>query len=134
MPLDRDWEKFNGGPNLAIQNRIHITMNKAGLIYMNGNARRMMGAPEAVQLFFNRKKDSIALKPAHARLKDVFPLRKQKTSSSFRIHANSFCANFGIKLDGVERFVDPDIDNEGILHLDLSTTVKVSGTRRNRRK
>lgn len=56
MPLDKEWEKFNGGQNLPKQDHIHITMNKGGIIYINGNAYRMMGRPEAVHLFFNRKK------------------------------------------------------------------------------
>jgi hypothetical protein len=132
MPLDSDWEKFNGGPNMPSQNRIHITINKGGIIYLNGNAHRMFGRPDAVQLFFNRKKDRIALKPAHARLKDAFPVKEKQYH--YLIHASPFCLNYGIKLDGVEKFVDPDIDNEGILHLDLSTTVKVSGRKQKRRK
>lgn len=132
MTLDREWEKFNGGPNLPKQDHVHITLNKGGIIYINGNGYRMLGRPEAVQLFFNRSNDKIAIKPAHARLKDAFPVKEK--AQHYLIHASPFCIHFGIKLDGTEKFVDPDIDNEGILHLDLSTTVTVSGTRRRRRK
>ena len=81
MPLDNEWEKFNGGANLPKQDHIHITMNKGGIIYINGNANRMMGRPEAVQLFFNRPKNKIALKPAHARLKDVFQVKEKTTDT-----------------------------------------------------
>lgn len=132
MPLDSEWEKFNGGQNLPKQDHIHITMNKGGIIYINGNAYRMMGRPEAVHFFFNRKNNKIALRPAHARLKDVFQVKEK--NHGYLIHASPFCINFGIRLDSTEKFVNPEVDNEGILHLDLSTTVTVSGKRRKRRK
>ena len=123
MTLDREWEKFTGGPNLPNRDRIHITINKTGLIYINGNGHRMLGRPEAVQLFFNRSEDKIAVKPAHSRLPDAFPLKEK--SGYYLVHSAPFCRHFGIKLTTTEKFVRPDIDDEGILHLDLSTTVTV---------
>ena len=121
MTLDREYEKFNGGPNRPNQDRIHITMNAKGVLYINANAHRLLGRPEAVQLFFNRKKDKIAVKPAHALLADAFP------------HTSPFCLHYGIRLSATERFVLPDIDDEGILHLDLRTTVTVKRPRRSRK-
>lgn len=128
MTLGKDWEKFSGGPNRPNQERIHITINKGGIIYLNTNAHRMMGSPEGVQLYYNRPKESIALKPAHARLNDAFPVKPKK--SFYLIHASPFCLHYGIKLGGTERFVNPDIDSEGILHLDLTTTVSVAQPRK----
>lgn len=132
MPLDKEWEKFNGGQNMPKQDHIHITMNKGGIIYLNANAYRMMGRPEAVQMYFNRKVNKIALMPAHARLKDVFQVKEKR--NFYLIHTSPFCINFGIRLDGSEKFINPEVDDDGILHLDLSTTVNVSGNRRKRQK
>ena len=123
MTLDREYEKFAGGPNQPNRDRIHITINKTGLIYINGNGHRMMGRPEAVQLFFNKAKDKIAIKPAHARLADVFPLKEK--NGYYLIHSSPFCRHYGIRLNTTEKFVHPDIDDEGILHLDLSDTITV---------
>lgn len=123
MPLDREYEKFAGGPNQPNRDRIHITINKGGLIYINGNGHRMLGKPEAVQLYFNRVTDKIALKPAHARLTDAFPLKEK--SGYYLIHASPFCRNFGIRFNATEKFVHPDLDDEGILHLDLRNTITV---------
>ena len=132
MTLDREWEKFSGGPNKPNRDRIHITINKTGLIYINGNGHRMLGRPEAVQLFFNRPKDKIALKPAHARLSDAFPVKEK--SGYYLVHASPFCRHYGIKFGTTEKFVLPDIDDDGILHLDLTRTVTVSGKNPKRRK
>ena len=123
MTLDREWEKFNGGPNVPNRERIHITINKTGLIYINNNAHRLLGCPEAVQLFFNRSKDVIAVKPAHARLPDAFPVKEK--SGYYIVHSSPFCRHFGIRLTTTEKFVQPDIDKDGILMLDLKTTVTV---------
>jgi hypothetical protein len=101
------------------------------LIYLKGNCHRLLGRPEAVKLFFNRGKDRIAIKPGHARLADVFPLKEK--SGYFLLHASPFCRHFGIRLNATEKFVNPEIDNEGILHLDLATTVNVSGVRRRKK-
>ena len=123
MTLDRQWEKFAGGPNVPNRDRIHITINGMGLIYINGNAHRMLGSPEGVQLFFNRSKDMIAVKPAHARLPDAFPLKEK--SGYYLVHASPFCRHFGIMLSATEKFVMPEIDKDGVLTLDLKTTVTV---------
>ena len=50
------------------------------------------------------------------------------------IHASPFCRHFGIKLSTTERFVEAEIDNDGILHLDLRKTVTVSGPPRGPRQ
>ena len=51
MTLDREWEKFRGGPRPAAQDRIHVTLNRQSKIYFNTNAYRVMGRPEAVPVF-----------------------------------------------------------------------------------
>lgn len=127
MTFDKDWEKFNGGPNKPNRERIHITMNKNSVIYMNANAHRMMGRPDAVQFFFNRKNDKLALKPANARLSDAFPIKMQR--GTFIIQASPACRSFGIRLNTTEKFIDPDLDDTGNLILDLSRTITVTKQR-----
>ena len=126
MTLDREWEKFRGGPRQAAQDRIHITLNRKGEIYFNANAYRVMGRPEAVHLYFNRQKDAIAVsRAASLRLSDAFPVR-EKYPGSYLVCASPFCQHFGIKLDSTQKFVGADLDNEGNMLLDLSNTVTVT--------
>jgi len=127
MTFDKDWEKFIGGPNKPNRERIHVTLNRHSVIYLNGNAHRMMGKPEAVQLYFNRKTDKLGLKPANARLSDAFPI---KTHGAFYIvRASPACRSFGIRLNTTEKFIDPDLDANGNLILDLSRTTTVTKRR-----
>jgi len=89
-----------------------------------------MGRPEAVHLYFNRKKGAIAVSPAaRARLSDAFPV-KEKVPGSYMIHVSPFCQNFGIKVTSTQKFVGADLDNEGNMLLDLSNMVTVTHRRR----
>ena len=116
-----------------MRERIHVTMNKCGIILLNQNAHRLLGQPRAVNLYFNRKRDMIGVERAHERLELVFPV-KQK-DNYWMIHANPFCRHFGIRLDATQKFVSPEISEQGLLMLDLSSTVKVGGwTRRKKVK
>jgi hypothetical protein len=126
MPLDRDWERFRGGPTPNGGERVHVTLNPESVLYLNANAHRILGSPEAVHFYFNRKKDSIALSPAASpRLNDAFPVRKGPHHGSVLIYANPFCRNFGISVSSVQKFVAPDIDGEGNMLLDLTNMVTV---------
>lgn len=129
--MDREWEKFRGGPTQATRDRMHVTLSRRGLIYMNANTYRLLGRPTGVYLYFNRAKDSIAVEPASPRLPETFPVRRRQMGHA--ILAAPFCRHFGIKLDTTEQFVRPDIDEKGVLRLDLSSTVTVSGIRRRKR-
>ena len=135
MELDRDWERFRGGPTPAGRERVHVTINPESVLYLNGNAYRIMGSPEAVHFYFNRKRDSIALIPAESpRLNDAFPVRKGPHQGSVLIYASPFCRNFGISVSAVQKFVDPDIDDAGKMLLDLSNTVTVKRPPRRKKR
>lgn len=74
----------------------------------------------------------IGIRPAHDRLAEAFPVRE--TGESFVFYIGNFLRHFGIKLSTTEKFVAPDITNDGILVLDLTNTVTVSGFKRKQRK
>lgn len=128
--MDREFEKFRGGPTQSTSDRIHVTINKENVIGMNDNLYRMLGKPLAVYLYFSRVKDIIAIEPVSSpRLPESFPV-KEKNSVGWRINAAPFCKHFGIRIDSTTRFINPDI-RDGKLHLNLSETVTL---RQNRRK
>jgi hypothetical protein len=131
--MDRDFEKFRGGPTLAVADRIYVTINKANVIGMNANCYRLLGKPPAVYLYFSRHQDVIAIEPVQsANLPQAFPVR-QKTSVGYRINASPFCKHFGIRLDATERFTHPEI-RDGKLMLKLGETVIVRQNRRKKKK
>ena len=73
--MDREWEKFKGGPTAPNCEKIHVTLAPKGIIFINNNLHRLWGKPSAVYLFFNRAADRIALEPTNPRLAESFPLK-----------------------------------------------------------
>jgi len=129
--MDREFEKFRGGPTQSTSERLYVTINKENVIGLNNNCYQILGKPPAVYLYFSRVKDVIAVEPVQSpRLPEAFPV-KEKNSVGWRINASPFCKHFGIRLDSTERFINPDITSDGKLILKLSETVTV---RQNRRK
>jgi hypothetical protein len=124
MELDREWEKYTGGPFVAYHDRVHVTLSERGKLLLNRNTYRLLGNPKRVLLYFNRAKDTIGVRPAHERLAEAFPVRE--LGESFVVYIGTFCRHYGIRLTTTERFTHPELTAEGLLTLNLSNTVTVS--------
>lgn len=135
MQLDRQCEKFMGGPTVPYGERVHVTIDQKGSIFLNQKAHAMMGRPLAVYLYFNRPKDMIILEPTSAATSgNAFLLKTDgSTMSGRRIYANPFCKHFGIKLDTTLKFISPETDAAGRMYLKLSETVIVARGKRPRK-
>lgn len=132
MNIDTDWEKFDGGPFVPFADRMYVTLSGKGKLLLNRKAHAAIGKPERVLLYFNRKKDTIGIRPAHDRLAEAFPVRE--TGGSRVVYCGVFLRHFGIKLSSTEKFVAPDLSADGLLVLDLSKTVTVGGYARKKWK
>lgn len=128
MELDREWEKYAGGPFVPYNERIHVTLGDRGKLLLNRNTHRLLGSPKRVLLYFNRAKHTIGVRPAHERLAEALPVREM--NESFVIYAGAFCRHFGIRLTTTERFTHPEFTPEGLLTLNLSETVTIGGWQR----
>jgi hypothetical protein len=129
-PIDRTFEKFLGGQNVAPKDRIHVTLNPKGRILLNRKVYGLLNQPEAVFLYYSRKDDTIAIEPTSLRLAAAFPVRPRSTY--YQIHASPFCRHNGIRITTTEKFIDPQIE-EGIMLLKLGETITVSGCRKRKR-
>lgn len=136
MELDRQCEKFMGGPTEAYGERVHVTIDQKGSIFLNQKAHAMMGKPRAVYLYFNRPKDMIILEPTEALTSNNAFLLKSDGSAMAgrRVYANPFCRHFGIKLDTTHKFIGPETDAVGRMYLKLSETVVVARGKRPRKR
>ena len=125
------WEEFDAGPTQPRSERIHVTLNQKNLILLNGNIHEKLGSPDAVILLFDKVNSIIGLNPASPNMSNAFPV-KQKDSGRHRlIRVTPFCKRHGIMVDSTTAFVNPEIDDDGVLRLDLKATTPA--TRRGRR-
>ena len=130
--IDRKYEKFLGGPTQDPETRVHVSMDKRGVITMNATCYKLLGKPVAANLYYSRADDSIAVEPVHSnRLPTAFPFRPNSTARY--LNSAPFCRHFGIKLDSTQRFLSPEI-RDGALHLKLAETVTIKREGRRRKE
>lgn len=125
--LDRQCEKFMGGPEIAYSERVHVTISPKRAIFLNQKAHSLMGRPLAVYLYFNRQKDMIILEPTSAlTANNAFQLRDTAGHGGRHIFASPFCKHFGIRPGKTEKFVNPETDAIGRMYLKLAETITVT--------
>ena len=130
--LERNFEKYLGGPTVPPEQRMHVSIDKRGVITFNARCFREIGKPTAVWLHFSRVDDTIAIEPVHSlHLPGVFPLRPNGTA--WYLNSAPYCRNYGIRLDSTHRFISPEFRN-GALYLKLSETVIIKQERRKAKK
>lgn len=127
MPLERDFEKYVGGPNQSVSDRVHITLSRNGQLYLNQTAHNLLGRPQSVIFHYSREKDVIAVEPSNPRLAVSFPVWQKRVG--WRINASPVCNHFNIRPSATERFVSPVFGADGILRLSLRDTVTVRAGR-----
>lgn len=131
--VDRDFEKFMGGPTESKADRLYVTINKDYVIGLNDKTYRLLGKPPAAYLYYSRARDTIMIEPVHSlRLPTAFPI-KPRTKFGWRINASPFCTHFNIRLDSTQRFVTPEINSDGHLVLKLNETVTIRQLRRKKK-
>ena len=109
-----------------------MTLNKRGQFNINKRAYNMLGSPQAVVLYFDKASSVIGLSPAPPKLTEAFPVNEK--DGYFTVNGISFARHYGIHIDTTEAFLDPELDEKGILHLDLRRTRTVFGGKRKKNK
>ena len=64
--MEREFEKFRGGPTLPPQAFLYVSITKQNLIGMNAFCYRELGKPPAVNLYFSRARDVIMIEPVQS--------------------------------------------------------------------
>ncbi len=117
-----------GGPSEHPSRRNYVSLSPKGIILMNKRLYKKFGEPEAIVLLFEKRNNLIGLLRSREGVKEAFPVRSR--DGYHFIHARPFCKNYGIVVPATERFVDPEIDPEGVMRLDLTKTVSAAHRRR----
>jgi hypothetical protein len=122
----KHFTKFEGKPNGAARNQPRVTLNHKKTFVLNQLAYEALGGPAAVEFFFDENRKVIGLKPIDARRENAFPLKSYKGSNLRRITASAFCTHFRISVDHTVLFQNIDLENDGMMTLDMAKTVNVS--------
>ena len=128
--MDKDFERFQGGPNEALRNRVYVTLSPTRNIVLNRRAYELLGRPQAVRLYYSRERAAIGLEVVSPRFNEAFPV-VQNGPSGYRISAAPFCRHFNIAPEETLKFITPEL-NGLTMTLKLSETVSVARPKRSR--
>ena len=129
MVEKKRWQKFPGVPNRDKRESVRVTLNNRKVLRLNQEAYTAIGDPAAVELFFDEDTLTIGVAPVDPRIRNSFPVNRQKhhgkRSAGVHIYGSPFCKHFDIKPRGTMLFTDVQLDNEGTMHLELTTAITI---------
>src|SRR5687768_16163756 len=129
--VPRRWEEC---PREARESRwasLYATINHEGDIVISKRTHEIMGSPDSYLLLYDRERDVIGLRPARLSVeKNAYPSRPRGRHGGQRIHGYRLCREFGITIYETRRFHHCQLDNNGVLILDLKDTVPAQNKKR----
>ena len=122
--MKRDWERCPRGDAAGRWAAPYVTMNAGGKIVISRHTHERMSEPEAYMLLFDRQNNTIGLDPAARATPDAYPAAPNGRHGGRQIRAYRLLRRFDIPISDTIRF-RPEIDDDGVLILDLRTAVPV---------
>ena len=103
---------------------LYATLNTEGHIRLSRVTHEALGSPESYELLYDRERETIGLRPARLAVeKNAYKAIDRGPYGGKRINGYRMCRQFGIDLNATVRFHHCQIDNSGVLILDLRDTV-----------
>lgn len=129
-----NWKEVPRGDVTGQWAKFYVTMNKRGFIVFSRKTYERVGEPKAFHLLFDAVNNRIGLKPTAMGIRNAYPVAKYGKHGGRLVRAWRLMEECGIDLPGTIRFEDADVDQDGILVLDLRTAKVVSRSRAQERK
>ena len=97
--MNVDFEIFEAGPVIQTHDRVHVTINKLGHIFLNRRMIEALGDPDAVTLMYDSRRSIIGVMPSPLHQRRSFPLRNKdgRRSAGRMVHAMNFFRTCGIR-------------------------------------
>ena len=135
--MNVDFEIFEAGPEVKNTDRVHVTIDKLGHLFLNRHAVAAIGEPDGVTLMYDKRRSIIGVMPSALNQQRSYPLRKKdkRTSRGRCVNAMNFCRKYKIAPSETLAFLSSEVNNNGILVLDLNdvrSVKKVSPVRSDR--
>ncbi len=90
---------------------------------MNRAAHERMDSPEAFLLLYDSPNNTIGLKPTGAKLRNAYPAGVSGRHGGRRVNAYRLLTEHRLRVDQTLEFPDAEIDEDGILVLNLRTAI-----------
>lgn len=121
--MKADWTEIKRGDIMPQFAGIYATLNRQGTIVIGRGTYEMLGAPAAFLLLYDKANNRIGLKPAALTTRNAYPAGVTNRSGAKRIRAHRLLREHRIILSQTMQFDEAEIDDDGILILDLRTAI-----------
>ena len=126
----RIWTQSKRDPKAGRWAAIYATLNPKGVFHISRLTFEMLGEPEAIHIWFDKLNNVIGLKPTRLAMDDAYPIKNKNKHHGKLIRGFAFVEEFSIRLHETVRFPTAEIDDDGILVLDLRKAVSAAKLRR----
>jgi hypothetical protein len=120
-----DFEVFKDRGTRRQDQRPAVTLQTKGVMAMNPAAYEALGSPEAVELLYAQKAETIGIRAVDPSVAHAYRPRKQKGGHARSVAAQAFFSHYGIHVDATRRYPARMIGD--VLAIDLSQPVDGQG-------
>jgi hypothetical protein len=122
LSMQHTWQICTLQAKEARWSGFHVTMNPKGMIYLNGSAMKALDNSDRLELRYDEFNNTIGLKPTNSLNVHAFKAALKGKHGGRKIRAFRLLKQFQIKLDCPVRFLKPEMNEEGMMVLDLRQT------------
>jgi hypothetical protein len=119
--MKRNWKEVKRDGTRAQWAGVYVTMNSKGTIVMNRAAFERMDSPTAFHLLIDEANNTIGLKPTSEKMRNAYRASRSGRHGGRKVSAYRLMTECGLKIDQTLEFPDAEIDEDGILVLNLRT-------------
>lgn len=119
--MKRIWKEISRGDKRAQWAGIYVTLNSKGMIVMNRAAHERLGGHSAFLLLYDSANNVIGLKPTAHGIRNAYPAARSGRHGGRRVSAYRLLTECGLVVKETLEFPDAEIDQDGILVLNLRT-------------
>lgn len=101
---------------------MYVTLNRKGYLSLSRFTFEKMGSPERVLLLYDPPTNTIGITACGKMMDDAFPVHTKSNKQGRVIYALRLLQEFSIRLMTSVRFMDPHMDDDRVLILDLNNT------------
>ena len=116
-----NWIEIKRGDVQPQWSGIYVTLNRKGEIVLSRRTWERMNEAKAFLLLFDPANNRIRLKQTAPQIRNAYPVRTHSSRGAVKIRAFRLLSEHRISVPETLPFHDADIDEDGILVLDLRT-------------
>jgi len=125
--MNMKWEVFEGKQYRSeARTEPRVTLGAKGTFYLNGKAFDALERPGAVEMLYEGNQRIIGLRPIDPTHHNAFIVKHHGKGGNYkRISAAAFCSHLRLKYKRTLLFEEPEIDDKGVMRLDLTKVIEI---------